>query len=199
MTPPHTEGLKELRMTSGDIIDALVALSDDKIWATELAAYSGARRIDFWTLEPTQSCGFRACSYEIKVTRQDFKRDDEEKQAFALKWCDRFYYVTPPSLIQKNELPKFAGLLEWDGKSFRVIRKPPKLEKSEPSWPFIVSLLRNSGDCRRDVGLLKAQVAYFKYAAEEEKRRVNWNRQFANEKWKRSALKSRAAIGEKRP
>jgi hypothetical protein len=145
---------------TSEILEALIALSDSRIWATELAFFSGTRRIDFWTLEPTYSQGFRTSAYEIKVSRADYQRDSEAKQDGALKWSDRFWYVTPPNLISPKELPEWAGLQEWDGTLFRVKRKAPPRKKADPDWEFIVSLLRNSGDCRRDVGLMKTQIAF---------------------------------------
>lgn len=148
------------KLTAAEILEALIALSDSRIWASELAFFSGMRRIDFFTLEPTASQQFRASSYEIKVSRADYLRDSAEKQDGALKWSDRFWYVTPPDLVAIAELPEWAGLQEWDGKTFRVKRKAPPRAKAAPSWEFIVSMLRNSGDCRRDVGLMKVQIAF---------------------------------------
>lgn len=166
-------------MKTEQILEALVAVSDEKIWATELALLSGGRRVDFWTLEPAASKGFRTSAYEIKISRADYKRDTDEKQSGALRWSDRFWYVTPPGLLTRDELPSWAGLQEWDGKTFRVIRKAPMRTKEAPDWEFVASLLRNSGDCRRDVGLLKAQVAFFMLDAEKNRRidrqRNDWN------------------------
>lgn len=174
-------------MTSDDILEALIAISDDRIWASELALLSGSRRVDFWTLEPAASFGFRTSAYEIKVSRSDFKRDTDEKQAGALRWSDRFWYVTPPELLRKEDLPSWAGLQEWDGQAFRVIRKAPKRVKEAPDWEFIVSLLRNSGDCRRDVGLLKAQVAFFQGASERERKREQQKNKWSMDRWIRRA------------
>jgi hypothetical protein len=157
-------------MTSQDILDGLVGWSENKIWATELAFFAGMRRIDFWTLEPAASQGFRTCSYEIKISRADFKRDSDEKQSGALMYSDRFWYVTPPGLLRKDDLPDWAGLQEWNGKEFRIIRRAPKLEKQEPTWELLVSILRNSGDCRRDIGLIKAQLNYYQFREKSEKR-----------------------------
>ncbi|HEY1630813.1 MAG TPA: hypothetical protein VGF56_05825 [Rhizomicrobium sp.] len=159
-------------LSADNILDALIATSDDKIWATELTLFSGKRRIDFWTLEPIGSAHFRACAYEIKVSRSDFLRDGDDKQAGALQWSDRFWYVTPPGLVQLSELPDYAGLQEWDGERFAVKRRAPMRQKAPPDWEFIVSLLRNSGDCRRDVGLLKAQLSYFQFEAERSRERT---------------------------
>jgi hypothetical protein len=137
-----------MTITAKDILNALIIQSDDKIWASELALEGLSRRIDFWTLEPARSRGWRAVAYEIKVSRQDFGRDSEKKQEAALNVSDRFWYVTPP------------GLMEFDGTEIRIRKRAPRREKREPDWDFIVSLMRNCGDARRDIGLMKAQLAF---------------------------------------
>lgn len=146
--------------TAKDILEALIATSDSRIWATELAFFSGTRRIDFFTLEPTASQQFRASAYEIKISRADYLRDSAVKQEGALKWSDRFWYVTPPDVVAVSDLPDWAGLQEWNGSSFKIKRKAPPRRKAPPDWEFVVSMLRNSGDCRRDVGLMKVQIAF---------------------------------------
>ncbi len=148
-----------MSITADHILDALVSASSDKIWATEVPFRGSTTRIDFWTLEPTKSAGFRATSYEIKVSRADYKRDSEEKQAGAIMHSDRFFYVTPPNLLTKADIPPWAGLMEWDGKVWRIIKRPPKLEKAaEPGWGLLVDILRNSGQCRRDVAILTMRI-----------------------------------------
>lgn len=174
-------------MTTAEIMDALIAISDDKIWASELALLAGGRRVDFWTLEPAASRGFRAQAYEIKISRGDFKRDSEEKQGGALSYADRFWYVTPLGLLKKDEIPSWAGLQEWDGKIFHIRRKAPMRQKKEPDWEFVVSLLRNCGDQRRDVGLLKAQLAFFQASADQSRRQRNITASYQMERWVRKA------------
>lgn len=148
-----------MSLTADHILDALVSISGDKIWATEVPFRGSTTRIDFWTLEPTRSAGFRATSYEIKVSRQDFKRDSEEKQAGALRHSDRFIYVTPPGLLTKLDVPSWGGLLEWDGATWRVVKRPPRLSKAEePGWGLLVDILRNSGQCRRDIAILTLRI-----------------------------------------
>lgn len=176
-----------LKLTAAQIVDALIAGSDDKIWASELPFGYGVSRIDFWTLEPTPSAGFRATSYEIKVSRSDFSRDTEEKQKDALSFSDRFWYVTPKSLLRKEEIPTWAGLLEFDGSSFCVVKRAPKHDKTEPNWHFIANLVRNSGRCRRDTALLKSQLAFHEHRLKREegirehRRSFSWDRAMARE------------------
>ncbi len=148
-----------MSITADHILDALVAASSEKIWATEVPFRGSTTRIDFWTLEPTASAGFRATSYEIKVSRQDFNRDSADKQAGALRHSDRFFYATPPGLLTRKDVPDWAGLIEWTGETWRVTKRAPKLEKAaEPGWGLLVDILRNSGQCRRDVALLTMRV-----------------------------------------
>ena len=151
-----------MKLTAQDILNALIAYSDDKIWASELAFNGGERRIDFWTLEPHRSKHFRSSAYEIKVSRADFKRDTAEKQQHALSFTDRFWYVTPHGLLDRSEIPEWAGLQEWDGRFFHVRKKAPMREKVDPTWEFIVSLIRNSGETRRDIGLMKQENMFLK-------------------------------------
>ncbi len=180
-------------MNAAEILDALIATSDDKIWATELALLAGGRRADFWTLEPAASRGFRAQAYEIKISRADFKRDSEDKQVGALSFADRFWYVTPPGLLTKADLPAWAGHMEWDGKVFVVRRKAPMRQKREPSWEFVVSLMRNSGDQRRDTAFMKAQIAFFQAAAEQHRRQRSIASAYQTERWVRKAAHARVA------
>lgn len=185
------------QLSSADILDALIARSGDVIWASELAFFEGGNsRIDFWTLEPVGGkTGYRAQAYEIKVDRADFRRDSEEKQRDALKWSDRFWYVAPPDVIPIDELPPWAGLQTWDGAAFRVLRKAPKRAKAPPSWPLIISILRNSGECRRDVGFILAQNAFLQKAAERDRRQQRIASKLAMDKWMRRLANPHAGEG----
>lgn len=151
------------KITANVILNALIGMSDGKIWSRELPFYNGSRRADFWTLEPIFSQQFRATAYEIKVTKPDFLNDSLEKQTPALKWSNRFWYVTPTGLLTKAHIPEWAGLMEYDGTQFTVRKRAPKREKAEPDWEFVVNLIRSSGQCQRDVEILKSQLAFHKY------------------------------------
>lgn len=160
-------------MTADDILDALIAVSHDKIWAIELPFRGSSTRIDFWTLAPVKSKGFRTVAYEIKVSKADFNRDSEAKQKGALEFSDRFFYVTPPGLLDRANVPDWAGLIEWHGaypkQGFKVIKKPPIRDKSDPDWGVIVDVIRNSGQCRRDISLLAGELAFYKSQHERQK------------------------------
>lgn len=156
-----------------DILEALIGWNLDKIWASELPIDGGRRRIDFWTLEPTHSKGFRASAYEIKISRADFTRDSLEKQSGALIYSDRFWYVTPPGLLARQEISDWAGLQEFDGKTFRVVKRAPKAGKAEPSWSFIVGLLRSAGQTQRDTDLMRIQIGALQDSVAKYKRIIS--------------------------
>ena len=170
-------------MQTEDILTALKALSDDKIWAVELALLGQQSRIDFWTLEPIKSLGFRASAYEIKVSRQDFQRDSHNKQLAALQYSNRFWYVTPPGLVTVKEIPSWAGLQEWDGKMLAVRKRAPKRICQPPDWEFVVSLMRNSAEGRRDMGIIKAERDFWQRHAKqlETEKRIKTN--FTLDRW----------------
>ncbi|MEM8615434.1 MAG: hypothetical protein AAGF20_00715 [Pseudomonadota bacterium] len=157
---------------TAEILQALKDKSQKLIWAEELALSSGARRCDFWTLHPHASQGYRAVAYEIKVSRSDYKRDNYAKQRDARLFSDEFWYVTPKGLITIEELPDWAGLMEWDGQRFSVPLSAPRRDKDAPSWELVVSIMRNSGDIRRDTDLLKEQLKIYKRESERYRNEV---------------------------
>ncbi|WP_347091685.1 hypothetical protein [Sphingomonas parapaucimobilis] len=140
------------------ITEALIKSLGDAIWATELAFCQGARRCDLWTISANSSAGFKARAYEVKISRADFRRDNAVKQREARLFSDQFYYVTPAGLLRKDEVPDWAGLIEWDGERFVTVIQAPYRDKDGPTWELVVSLIRNSGNVNRDTDLLKIRV-----------------------------------------
>ena len=106
------------------------------------------RSIDVWAIEPNSAKGCIATSYEIKVSRSDFKKDAANplKQRGARLFSDHFFYVAPPGLIRPEEVPDWAGLLEPYlppvSKHLRQVVPAPLRSKDAPSWPLVVSMLR---------------------------------------------------------
>ena len=147
------------------ILNYLKSISNKSIWAEELFMASGVRRCDFWTLSPHTSKGYTATAYEIKVSRQDFKKDTYDKQRYARLYSDYFFYVAPKGLVAKEEIPDWAGLIEYnfDTKSIKHTVKAPRRDKDAPSWELVVSIIRNSGDVRRDTDILKDEISRLKW------------------------------------
>lgn len=86
--------------------------------------------------------------YEIKISRGDFFQDAKKNTNCGLwqnenirykhdlikagkREINRFYYVTPKNLIQVEELPKWAGLIEVGSREV-VTKKIAKLVRKEP-------------------------------------------------------------------
>lgn len=82
----------------------------------------GGLRADLWVTRPSWSKPLTTI-YEIKVSRQDFLRDD--KWVNYLPYCNVFYFATPPGLIDKRELPEGVGLVEAakTGNMLRTVSK----------------------------------------------------------------------------
>lgn len=116
------------------------------------AGYCGVaqRRIDLFVID--SGAGNTTISYEIKVSRQDFKHDidNDLKQRGARLYSNYFYYVTPKGLLKPEEIPLWAGLLEIDfdkleqGSScIRETVPAPLHPKATPSWGLICSMIRH--------------------------------------------------------
>lgn len=141
-----------------EIVEALAKSLGDAIFATELAFCQGARRCDLWTISPNSSAGFKARAYEVKISRADFRRDTAIKQREARLFSDQFYYVTPAGLIPREDVPDWAGLIEYAAGQFKTIVQAPYRDKDAPTWELVVSLIRNSGNVNRDTDLLKMRL-----------------------------------------
>lgn len=111
-------------------------------------------RVDLWALNVAPSSGNVADSYEIKISRSDFRRDGHKKQRGARLFCDRFWYVAPEGIIPHEEIPDWAGLMEvtWycpnynNAKPYLRVKEvitAPKRDKDGPTWGLVVSLLRD--------------------------------------------------------
>jgi len=91
----------------------------------------GMLRMDAWTMKRswTHSC---ATVYEIKVSRSDFLQDD--KWRGYLPYCNQFYFVCPPGVIDKSEIPPEAGLLVTTTNGARLLtkKKAPYYERDIP-------------------------------------------------------------------
>lgn len=140
-------------MIAADILEALEAKHAGDIRVRELRLSSGAEspgRIDLWAISPSPGRGNIATSYEIKISRSDFRRDTPVKQRGARMISDYFYYAAPKGLIRPSELPEWAGLIEFTPNSLHPSWPPsmrttvaaPKRDKDSPSWGLVCSILR---------------------------------------------------------
>ena len=74
--------------------------------------------------------------YELKVSRSDYLADADKKMKFwtlenGLYCPNQFYYICPEGVIQKDDLPNFAGLIWIDERNFcRVIQSAPIIHEN---------------------------------------------------------------------
>lgn len=140
-------------MKNGTMADNLIKIDEFRLGS----GYDGfsQQRIDCFAISPNK--GNKTICYEIKVSRADFKNDikKEDKQTPARCFSNQFYYCTPKGLLNKDEVPVWAGLLEFDldeeaetkfyypDVKVTQIKAAPMFDKVQPTWGMIVSAYRN--------------------------------------------------------
>lgn len=102
------------------------------------------RRIDLFMISSEK--GNYTTAFEIKVSRGDFLKDikDNLKQRGARLYATNFFYVAPKDLIKPEEIPVWAGLMEYDFEDgrFRTKVPAPLQSRNNPSWGLICSMVR---------------------------------------------------------
>ena len=102
------------------------------------------RRIDLFMISAEK--GNYTTAFEIKVSRADFLKDIKNnlKQRGARLYSSNFYYVAPKGMLEPDEIPMWAGLIEYDfdKKQFQKIIPAPLQNRNNPSWSLICSLVR---------------------------------------------------------
>lgn len=102
------------------------------------------RRIDLFMISAEK--GNYTTAFEIKVSRADFLKDtkDDLKQRGARLYSSNFYYVAPKGMLKIDEIPMWAGLIEYDfdKKQFQKTIPAPLQNRNNPSWSLICSLVR---------------------------------------------------------
>ena len=109
-------------------------------------AKDSRRRMDAYTIEPFPSKGNKTVAYEVKASRSDFTQELKKvaKQRPARLFSNEFYYVAPKGMIKIEEVPVWAGLMEVsETRALRTVVTAPFMERSGPSWRFVISLIRH--------------------------------------------------------
>lgn len=103
------------------------------------------RQMDAWAMSLWPSTHFEKIAYEIKVDRRDWKRElaNPRKRQSALSLSNKFYFVTPAHLVDPEEVPVEAGLLEVTS-NLQVVEKVKAPWRPCDQLPigFIAALLR---------------------------------------------------------
>lgn len=102
--------------------------------------------VDFWAM----SCwsGHERKSYEIKIRRNDFLKElkDPTKKEFGMLISNYFFFITPPDLIKKDEIPSDCGLIELSekGKLITKVKAPIRSPNFKFTWDFAACLGRKT-------------------------------------------------------
>ena len=105
------------------------------------------RVIDLFVFAPIPSKMFRRIAFEIKTSTNDFCRElaDPTKRRAALRFSNKFYFVTPEGIINPKKIPAECGLIEvkkYDQhyELMRTVEAP--WHDNAPTWAFLASVLR---------------------------------------------------------
>lgn len=138
---------------TADVQDALRKRYAAPEWAyfTEVGdgtGYETKRHADGLALNLWPSRGMELHGFEIKVSRNDFRREiaNPAKAESIARYCDRWWVVAPESVgIVPSELPPTWGLLRLkpDGK-WKVDVEAPKLEAVPLTKHFIAAVMRRA-------------------------------------------------------
>lgn len=118
------------------------------------------RRIDLFVISSSE--GNVTTAFEIKASKQDFLKDinNDLKQRGARLYSNYLYYVAPKGMIKSEEIPVFAGLIEFDfenypytdERNYMLFSTPvpaPLHSRVQPSWGLICSIVRH---INKDIG-----------------------------------------------
>lgn len=116
-----------MKITAEDITRLLKERHKSNLWVSVPECKIGSswnmkncQRFDFWTMAKSYSKP-RYIGYEIKVSRQDFLNDF--KFQGYLNYCREFYFVSPPGIIFKDEIPPECGLMYCSKNAKMLITK----------------------------------------------------------------------------
>lgn len=104
-------------------------------------------RLDAWVM-PRSWAHPEITAYEIKISRNDFLRD--EKWQKYLELCHSLYFVAPKGVVDKFELPAEVGLLEVSANAKRLYTRKKAALRTEVVIPE--SLFRYVLMCRATIG-----------------------------------------------
>lgn len=103
------------------------------------------QRIDAWAMHCWPSKKFLKIAFEIKISRRDFLKElkNSKKRSAALSVSNQFYFVLPPGVVQKDEIPSECGLMiVTREKGIKVVKEAPFRIAGSPTWMFVAALGR---------------------------------------------------------
>lgn len=106
----------------------------------------GSRYADALAMSLFPSRGLELHGFEFKVSKSDYRREaaDPEKAEAIASYCDRWWIVTPPSLLDGENIPPNWGWLAYDGRAFYTKHKAEKLAPKPIDRVFLAAILRRA-------------------------------------------------------
>jgi hypothetical protein len=194
--------MREDQITASDIKAALSVKYCPPEWCVyfEVADQSGGytkRYADAVAMSIWPSRGYQIHGFEIKVSRSDFLSEmkQPEKSDPVSKYCDHWWLVTPPKLVDAAELPTNWGLMVLQKNGLRIKKQAPKTRAESLDRGFAAALLRRSidlqqahirrmvdqGEADRERELQRRVEAKTKHIAEEQRKNREWIEKFERE------------------
>ena len=101
-------------------------------------------RIDAFFMSDIPSKGLNRIAYEIKWSRSDFLRELRYplKRRAALRVSNQFYFVAPPGVAKKEEIPLECGLMEFKDGRLHVVVEAPYRDGLPANWLFFAAVAR---------------------------------------------------------
>lgn len=140
------------KITAEDLRAALALRCQSPAWAlfdqVSDRTGGGSRYADAVAMSLWPSRGLEVHGFEIKVSRGDWLRElkDPKKSIAIQRYCDRWWIVAPPDIVQDGELPATWGLLVLRGKQLRCEKEAPTLKAQPLDRDFIAALLRRAAE-----------------------------------------------------
>lgn len=135
-------------ITTADLNAALRLRYCQPEWALmfEVAESTGSARryADAVAMNMFPSRGLGVHGFEVKCSRADWLRElKNPKKAEAIsQYCDYWWLVTAPGIVKDGELPDTWGLMELQGKAFKVVTKAKERSATPLDRAFMAAMLR---------------------------------------------------------
>jgi hypothetical protein len=144
-------------MTSDHLLEAIRSqypATQGWIVLPQVANATGAgrgRTSDALAMNGWPSRGLELVGFEIKVTRQDWRRELEqpEKADPIYQYCDGWYLVTPDDVVvvRGQELPSTWGHLVAGRQGVKVVKVATKLQPKPMDRSFLAAIIRRLVAC----------------------------------------------------
>jgi hypothetical protein len=118
--------------------------------------YNSSRIADCLSLALYDSKEFVIQGFEVKVSRQDWLNELKypDKSESIMKYCDHWWIVAPPHIVQTEEIPEAWGCYEYKAKRLYLRKAAPELKPVPLSRGFMASLLQRAAKLDHSMSLV---------------------------------------------